>query len=597
MSCFRLAAVASAFLCIAATALLAAAQNEQSQDVGVTSPEPRHAKELGAPVLPSTLEVLPAEPEATSALQAAPAVPTVAAPALQVAPAVPIEATPAPVVQLPPADLGVAQKLQELIATRLADFIERKPDQTAVEAYYRERGFQPLWTSNGAPTERAAEVIEFLKNVASEGLDPSDYPTPNLAAKATDAGAAANEFKLTRSLLTYARHASSGRVSYTRVSGSILYPAHALEPALVLSQLASSQNMRDTLLSFEPQHVGFKALKAALAKEMAAPNRDNEPARRGGEKHARVDKVGLITANMERWRWLPRDLGAAHVIVDIPDYTLAVFNNGGLLWRTKIVVGKPNLATPLLSETIKYLTINPTWNVPPSIIRNEYLPALERDPDALERIGLKVRRNHDGSIRVYQPPGARNALGRIRFNFPNPFLVYQHDTPNKNLFAHETRALSHGCMRVQDPEKYAEVLLSLSQPEDGITTRRISAMYGDDERTINLKRPIPVHVIYQTAYVDDAGHLRTRDDIYGLDAAILKLMRGNERLNADMPIARNYESSSKPVMARLPRSSGSEARASASDDEARGDQSDRSGRGFGDYRSATRSFDRAVGVW
>ena len=123
-------------------------------------------------------------------------------------------------------------------------------------------------------------------------------------------------------------------------------------------------------------------------------------------------------------------------------------------------------------------------------------------------------------------------------------------------------------------------------------------MYGDHERTINLKRPIPVHVTYQTAYVDDAGHLRTRDDIYGLDAAILKLMRGNERLNADMPIVRNYESSSKPVMARLPTpSSGSEARASATDDEARGAQSDRSGRGFGHYQSATRFFDRAVGVW
>jgi murein L,D-transpeptidase YcbB/YkuD len=590
MSCFRLAAVASALLCLAATVLPAAAQDQQSQDVGLTSPEPGLAKVLGAPVLPSKLEALPAEPEATFALQAAPAV---------LIEAVPAQPAPTPVVQLPPADLGLTQKFQELIATRLADVIERKPEQAAVEAFYRERGFQPLWTSSGMPTARAAEAIEFLKNVASEGLTPSDYPTPDLAVKSTDADAAANELKLTRSVLIYARHASSGRVSYTRVSGSILYPAHALEPALVLSQLASSQNVRGTLNSFEPQHPGFKALKAALAAERNAPQRDSEPARRGGEKHARVDKVGLITANMERWRWLPRDLGAAHVIVDVPDYTLAVFNKGGLLWRTKIVVGKPgNAATPLLSETIKYLTINPTWNVPPSIIRNEYLPALERGPDALERIGLKLGRNHDGSIRVYQPPGARNALGRIRFNFPNPFLVYQHDTSTKNFFARETRALSHGCMRVQDPEKYAEVLLSLSQPEDGITTRRISAMYGDDERTIHLKRPIPVHITYQTAFVGEAGHLRTRDDIYGLDAAILKLMRGNERLNADMPIARNYESSSKPVMARLPaRSSGSEARASASDDEARGDKSDRSERGFYDYRSATRSFDRAVGTW
>ena len=115
------------------------------------------------------------------------------------------------------------------------------------------------------------------------------------------------------------------------------------------------------------------------------------------------------------------------MVVNIPDYTLGVYKDDALVWHTKIVVGKPgNLATPLLSETMKFLTVNPTWNVPPSIIRNEYLPALARDPGALERIGLRVSNNPDGSLRVYQPPGERNALGRIRFNFPNQFLVYQH---------------------------------------------------------------------------------------------------------------------------------------------------------------------------
>ena len=256
---------------------------------------------------------------------------------------------------------------------------------------------------------------------------------------------------------------------------------------------------------------------------------------------------------MERWRWLPRDLGNDYVMVNVPDYTLSVVDNGKQIWRTKIVVGKPGeMATPLLSETMKYLTINPTWNVPPSIIRNEYLPALERDPDALERIGLKVSHNRDGSVRVYQPPGERNALGRIRFNFPNPFLVYQHDTPNKHLFAQDKRALSHGCMRVQSPEQYAEVILSLSQPNEGYTPARIRSLYGNEERTINLKNPIPVHVSYQTAFVDQTGQLNLRQDIYGLDAAVLKVMRGSERLIADTPIPRNYTSSSKPVVARLP---------------------------------------------
>ena len=109
----------------------------------------------------------------------------------------------------------------------------------------------------------------------------------------------------------------------------------------------------------------------------------------------------------------------------------------------------------MLTETMKFITVNPTWNVPPSIIYNEYLPALQQDPTVLQRMGLRLERNRDGSIHISQPPGEANALGRVRFNFPNKFLVYQHDTPDKHLFAKEERAFSHGCMRVQNPDQYA----------------------------------------------------------------------------------------------------------------------------------------------
>lgn len=458
-----------------------------------------------------------------------------------------------------------SEKLRELISNGLPRYIDRREEQTSIATFYEQRDYQPLWTLNGAATPRAQSVIDHLKNAAHAGLDPIDYPTPNLAGMLSADAAAANELQLTHSVLTYARHANSGRVSYTRVSGAILYPSHAPDPAHVLSQLASSENIDATLNSFEPQHPGYKALRAQLEKLLAAdgasddrpPSSDDlQQSNRGHKALKRTtnsSRINIIIANMERWRWLPRDLGAAYVMVNIPDYTLQLVNNGKTRWGTKIVVGKPgDMATPLLSETMKYLTINPTWNVPPSIIRNEYLPALQRDPDALERIGLKVGRNHDGSIRVYQPPGARNALGRIRFNFPNPFLVYQHDTPNKNLFAQSHRALSHGCMRVQNPEQYAEELLAVSQPKEAMTVDRIRDLYGDEERTIRLEHPIPVHVTYQTAYVDEKGRLATRDDIYGLDAAILKLLHGPDRTVAERPIPRNYESSSKPVMARLP---------------------------------------------
>ena len=453
-------------------------------------------------------------------------------------------------------------KLQALIPSDLSRFVDRKPEQTAVEVFYQGGNYQPIWTGSPEAMKRAGGAIAFLRNVRSEGLEPRDYPTPDLSGNLTEEQVAKAELQLTGSILRYARHASSGRVSYTRVSASVLYPDHAADPAEVLNKVASAKDMNAVLQAFEPQQPRFVALKAALAKELATPEQDPPlQDREISKKHRgkdvddrnRKNTVGTIIANMERWRWLPRDLGQAHVVVNVPDFTLGVYKDGAPVWRTRIVVGKPGtLATPLLSETMKFITVNPTWNVPPSIIRNEYLPALERDPDALERIGLRVSYNPDGSLRVYQPPGERNALGRIRFNFPNQFLVYQHDTPDKKLFARDSRAFSHGCMRVQDPEKYAEVMLSLSQPEENFTIARVRSLYGDQEHTINLKQPIPVHVTYQTAFVDENGQLNFRHDIYGLDAATLKLMRGDERMVADTPIARPQNTSSKPVMARGP---------------------------------------------
>jgi murein L,D-transpeptidase YcbB/YkuD len=504
-------------------------------------------------------------------------------------------------------------KLQALIPSDLPRFVDRKPEQAAAESFYQGRNYQPIWTGSPEALKRAEGAIAFLRNVRSEGLEPRDYPTPDLSGNLSEEQAAKAELQLTGSILRYARHASSGRVSYTRVSAAILYPDHAADPAEVLNKVASAQDMNAVLQSFEPQQPGFVALKAALAKELATPeqnpplqDRDVSKKHRGKEAddRSRKNAVGTIIANMERWRWLPRDLGQAHVVVNVPDFTLGVYKNGASVWHTKIVVGKPgNLATPLLSETMKFLTINPTWNVPPSIIRNEYLPALERDPGALERIGLRVSNNPDGSLRVYQPPGERNALGRIRFNFPNQFLVYQHDTSDKKLFARDARAFSHGCMRVQDPEKYAEVLLSLSQPEDNFTVARIRSLYGDQERTINLKQPIPVHVTYQTAFVDEKGQLNFRHDIYGLDAATLKLLRGDERMIADTPIARPPNTSSKPVMARAPQRENREWQGQYREDREWQGQI-RSGGWFG-FGAAERSYasspyprvNRADGLW
>jgi L,D-transpeptidase YcbB len=512
------------------------------------------------------------------------------------------------------ADVPVAEKLRDLVAGRLDRTIERKTDRQAVEAFYVGRGFAPLWVEGGVANQRALSAIARLKEAAVDGLDPSDYPTPDFGAAAGHPDLLADdELKLTGAALTYARHAQIGRVHFSRVSPDIYYNLVAPDAREVLSRLALAKDVGEALGTYNPPQEGFKQLRAKLAevrgqgeaavatriavgtllrvgmKDDRVPllrQRLHVPAENGestydealseavrtfqrqhdlkpsgnlnaatiealnGAPHGHVADV--LIANMERWRWLPRDPGKTHVMVNIPDYSLKVVHNGTTVWHTRIVVGKPSTPTPLLSELMKYITVNPTWNVPPSIVQNEYLPALQYDPDALARIGLEVEYNADGSLHIFQPPGEANALGRLRFNFPNKFLVYQHDTPDKHLFAREKRAYSHGCMRVQNPLDYAQVLLSYAAPNEGYTAERLRFMFGSEEYDINFSTMIPVHVTYQTAFIEESGKLELRDDVYGRDARTLAVLHGEDRRIADVPVEGRETTRHQAV--RMPRS-------------------------------------------
>jgi murein L,D-transpeptidase YcbB/YkuD len=380
-------------------------------------------------------------------------------------------------------------------------------------------------------------------------------------ADAKDAGAAladylpqAAGYKALRAKLADARAKKGAPQERISTNGPLLKPS-AKEPmedvrvAQVRARLGVTENpdssvydkaVVEAVTKFQKSH-GLQPtgnLNTATINAINGPSRDRD--------------ADIILANLERWRWLPHDLGRAYVMLNIPDYTLRVVRDGNVVWQTRVVVGKPGkTATPILSETMKYITVNPTWNVPPSIVYNEYLPALQQDPTVLTRMGLKLSQNRDGSIHISQPPGERNALGRIRFNFPNRFLVYQHDTPDKQLFAHDRRAYSHGCMRVQDPARYAEVILSIARPNEGYTQDRIRKMFGTSEIDIQLPNHIPVHITYQTAYVDDAGKLVIRDDIYGRDTRVLAALKGEDRRYADVPMERPKPSYARPAV-RLP---------------------------------------------
>jgi len=482
---------------------------------------------------------------------AAPSAPSpVAAPAdAPAAPAAGVEhAAPDPLAALDPADRVIAEKIRDLLAAKGDRIFPARKERQAVEAFYQSRNVAPLWLDKGIENARARSAVARLKIADADGLDPADYRTPSLvtsslAASGADALAEA-ELRLTQAVLTYARHVQAGRFPYSSISRNIELVQAPPDPAEVLAKIAAAADVGKALDEFSPPQEPYRRLKAMLAQLRAMPaaarrkpaeapaTAGERPRRRASEGTpreagalSRERQIQTVIVNMERWRWYPRDLGAAHVEVNQPDFTLKVMHDGKAVWTTRVVIGKPSMPTPLLSETMKYITINPTWHVPPSIVHNEYLPALAQDPTVLSRMGLRVHYN-GGDVEITMPPGDNNALGRIRFNFPNRFLVYQHDTPDKHMFGDEVRAYSHGCMRVQDPAKYAEVLLNLAHPQEHWTAERIKRMFGNSEQDLQIQPvPIWVHLTYQTAFVDDAGKLQLRRDIYGLDARLLAALR------------------------------------------------------------------------
>jgi murein L,D-transpeptidase YcbB/YkuD len=429
-----------------------------------------------------------------------------------------------PLAALDAADRAVAEKIRDLLATKADRLFANKKERAAVEAFYQKRNLAPLWLDKGVENARAESVIARLKAADTDGLEPSEYKPPNFAGAGSDALAEA-ELKLTHTVLTYARHLQAGRFPYSRVSRNIELPQAAPEPADILSSVADAADAGKALDAFSPQQEPYRKLKAMLAELRSKP---------GAAKSEGARQIEAIVANMERWRWYPRDLGNAHVLVNLPDFTLKVMHNGAQAWTTPIVIGKPGMPTPLLNETMKYITVNPTWHVPQSIVQNEYLPALAQDPTVLERMGLRV--SYDGGqVQITQPPGEGNALGRIRFNFPNRFSVYHHDTPDKQLFGQEFRAYSHGCMRVQDPAKYAEVLLNIARPREHWTAERIKSMFGSAEQDIQLPTQIWVHLTYQTAFADNAGKLQMRRDLYNLDSRTLAAIKSERGIVEPAP--------------------------------------------------------------
>ena len=255
------------------------------------------------------------------------------------------------------------------------------------------------------------------------------------------------------------------------------------------------------------------------------------------------ERLRQIELNMERWRWLPKSFGDRYVIVNIPEYLLRIMEGGKQTLEMRVVVGKAVDATPVFSDSLTYIVFNPDWNVPDSIFLEEIIPAVQEDPEYLvkNRMRLFDGRGEDAQeidadsidwsdssstnhVVVRQDPWVENSLGRVKFMFPNQFSIYLHDTPEGHLFSLEDRGFSHGCIRVEDPVALASYLLH--GQEEGDPERIRTLIESGETQTLHLEHPMPVHIVYFTAFAEEDGAVGFREDIYGIDRELIEELRG-----------------------------------------------------------------------
>ncbi len=456
----------------------------------------------------------------------------------------------------------VRRQLDAPAATASAD----RPDRAALKSYYTEGTGRAIWTSTSGFTKHGTSAIaEMTDRAADYGLDRQTFAhLASLKAEGDVAAQAEVEIKIGLAVLKYARHARGGRVDPQAISKVIDREAQLYEPRSVLEAIAASDEPDAYLRTLHPGHQQFARLRQALLKLRA-----------GGEQAASLGLKGMSTSdaenriliNMERWRWLPDDMGEMHVWNNVPEQLTRIVRDGKTLLTERIVVGKPDHQTPEFSAPMKYVIFHPSWGVPDGIKTNEIGPMLRRASArndnfgwlfgesegaatrALKRHELRIMQNgrevnpdkinwatvDPRQFQFTQPPSGKNVLGVVKFRFPNKFDVYMHDTQDKQLFAHGTRAYSHGCMRVQNPLRVAEVILS---HDKGWSAEKVNAFVPRGATAdITLDKRINVHNTYFTAAVDEDGKLKSYGDIYGRDGRLASALAGKSVSLAPIAIA------------------------------------------------------------
>jgi murein L,D-transpeptidase YcbB/YkuD len=428
----------------------------------------------------------------------------------------------APPTDTNPVASAVRTKLNGLPADGSAQELK---ERAVLSDFYAERRDAPIWLSEAGLTEKGAALGAEILKAGDWGLDAKDFDLPAIppAAQLDSETIGKADVEISLALLKYARYARGGRITEPSIllNSNLDRKPQLLDPEFVFKDAAYSTDPAAYLRSLHPQHPQFEKLRQAYLANKGKP------------------LARKILANMEEWRWMG-DLGEVHIMANVPEFMVYFVKGGERIHSERIVVGETGKQTSIFTRNLKTIVFKPMWRVPDSIKAYELQPNLRRGGSMFREYDLDLE-TKDGKrldyrtidwntanlldYEVVQHNGPKNVMGVVKFTFPSQHTIFMHDTIDKWMFAQGTRTLSHGCLRLRNPMKMAEMVLA---EDKGLDAAKVQSMMreGGDNNEVVLEKKIPMHLVYFTAWVDDDGKLKTFNDIYGHEKRIALALDG-----------------------------------------------------------------------
>jgi murein L,D-transpeptidase YcbB/YkuD len=405
-----------------------------------------------------------------------------------------------------PTDADVSTALRAAVDAKAPSFTTAEDGERGhhlwqeEQRFYKQNGYQPVWSDGKRPRGQIEGLIRALRSAGEDGLEPADYQVDTLDAARhaplTAEQAVDFDLRATHAYLRFGWDLSRGTIDPEDVDPQWHAAPRTVDLHNALVAGLGEHNIGESLHKLAPASPQYVGLKHQLAKYRASGD---------------GDAVHQIVMNMERWRWLPDDLGTRYLLVNIPAFRLDAIEDGRSVLDMKVVTGKKDSPTPVLVDRMTTVVFSPYWNIPTDIVEKEILPKMEKDPTYLEKNNIEVA---DESGRYRQRPGPGNSLGQVKFLFPNHYNVYLHDTPAQALFDRVERDFSHGCVRLDRPGDLAKYVL---RDQGAWTEAKIAeAMQSGTEQSVAMKETLPIYLVYFTAW-EENGALQRVPDVYGHD--------------------------------------------------------------------------------